>query len=635
MTTQQHEPSDMAVHEFLQLLAGWVPDEELAAVRRTLAGGQPTAAVAAAAAMVTWHHVPLVAQDMDAARSLAGKPDVLTSMRPVPRYPRLPFLFSPFGLEEGPDQGLETDELDEVMAQAAEARSAQVAGVWRTWRLPLEGFGLPDAGDEPADDAPDEDEIRPSAAIDPGHPDRAHRIYLVQVPDSVGAPGLWGELQAALAGHGDAGVEVLALNRALRPYQAAALNGSALLWYVGEKRSMTARSRRTDMTGHELLLRLAGRLSDRTLAQARQVLAAGSPGSAIDLVAGLLAVVRAPLTADELTAIRDLTGDAGALPGVRPVAEVPELRFAFSYLDGDGEVERDDLDEAVVAAAEAHSEGLVGVWRAWRYLLPEVPAPVSAAEGGAAEAYGAAQEADPDDAAAAPPPVSPSPAADYLEDPFEPYRVYIVQVEDPAMIDAVATDLLDGMPDPASAGVEVVTLGEEPPPYQQAALAESLLLWATVAAPQFAVARVFDFADPVAGPGFAPDHAIISDLAERNQLLTYLRGGHAVLTTTATMDDILDGSVGSVVPTSFRTDGEWIWTDTVEYYLSQYGLAPDAELTEHIQHQVGLGHAVPDTDTDTAVEAADFLLNPPATPDTTAVWFPDGRPADGDAADDA
>lgn len=608
-------------------------------MRRTLADGQPAAAAAAAAAMVTKHNVPLLAEDIVAARSLAGEPAVLTGVRPVAQYPQLPFLFNPFGLDEDPDQGLETDELDEVMAEAAEARSAQVAGVWRTWRSPLEGFGLPDAGDEdedrePADDEPDEDEIRPSAAIDPGHPDRAHRIYLVQVLDTAVVPGLWGELQAALTGHGDVGVEVLALKTVTRPYQAAALSGSALLWYAGEKRSMTAHSRRTDMTGHELLLRLAGRLPDRALAQARQVLAAGSPSSAIELVAGLLAVVRAPLTAGELTAIRDLTGDAGALPGVRPVAEAPELQYGFSYLDGDGEVERDDLDEAVVAAATAHSEGLTGIWRAWRYLMPEEPdLPEEPDQDGAAE-DGAAREAGPADAAAAWPLASPGLVDDYLEDPFEPYRVYIVQVDDPATIDAIAADLLGAIPDPASAGVEVITLGEEPPPYQQAALAESLLLWATVAAPEFAVARVFDFADPVSGPGFAPDHAIISDLGERDQLLTYLRGGHAVLTTTATMDDILDGSVGSVVPTSFRTDGEWIWTDTVEYYLSQYGLAPDAELSEHIQHQVGLGHAIPDIDTDTAVEAADFLLNPPAAPSTTAVWFPDGQPGGGDAADD-
>jgi hypothetical protein len=95
MSTQQHEPSDVAVHEFVQLLAGWVPDKELAAVRRTLADGQPAAAAAAAVAMVTKHKVPLRAEDIDAARLLAGEPAVLTGSRPVTKYPQLPFLFHP------------------------------------------------------------------------------------------------------------------------------------------------------------------------------------------------------------------------------------------------------------------------------------------------------------------------------------------------------------------------------------------------------------------------------------------------------------------------------------------------------------------------------------------------------------
>jgi hypothetical protein len=211
--------------------------------------------------------------------------------------------------------------------------------------------------------------------------------------------------------------------------------------------------------------------------------------------------------------------------------------------------------------------------------------------------------------------------------------VYIIQVEDDALIDPVAADVLGAIPDPVAAGVEIVSLGQEPPPYQRAALDESLLLWATVAAPEFTVARVFDFADPVTGPGFAPGHQVVTDETERERLLTYLRGGHAVLTTTATMEDILDPEAGPVVPTSFRTDGEWIWTDTVEYYLSRHGLAPDAELTTHIVAQVGLGRTVPDTDTDTAIRAADFLLHPPSEPSTTAVWFPGGAGPDDDADD--
>ncbi len=56
---------------------------------------------------------------------------------------------------------------------------------------------------------------------------------------------------------------------------------------------------------------------------------------------------------------------------------------------------------------------------------------------------------------------------------------------------------------------------------------------------------------------------------------------------------------------NFRTDGERIWTDTVEYYLTHHGIAPDAGLTAHIGAWAR-GPAVPDT----AVRAVDFLLRP-------------------------
>jgi hypothetical protein len=381
--------------------------------------------------------------------------------------------------------------------------------------------------------------------------------------------------------------------------------------------------RMSQMTAHELLLRLAGRLPDQELHQARLVAAGGAPSSAIALVAGLLSATPLQVTAEELTAIRELSGDAGALPGFSPAAEPPALRFGFSHLDEDGEIGRDELDEAVVAAAERHSDGLSGVWRVWRYHLidiPDRPDPDTPDDGETVVAQALAE-------------TSTSLAADFPIDPFTPYRVYLIQVEDEALIDAVAADALGAIPDPTVAGIEVFSLGQEPPPYQRAALDESLLLWATVAAPEFTVARVFDFADPETGPGFTPDHPRVTDEAEKDRLLAYLRGGHAVLTTTATMDDILDPDAGPVVPTSFKTDGEWIWTDTVEYYLNRHDVVPDAELTRHIAAQVGRGQLVPDTDTDTAIRAADFLLDPPSEPSTTAVWFPGGAGPDDDDAD--
>lgn len=141
--------------------------------------------------------------------------------------------------------------------------------------------------------------------------------------------------------------------------------------------------------------------------------------------------------------------------------------------------------------------------------------------------------------------------------------------------------------------------------------------------PEFQVARAFDFADPDTGPGFAPDHAVVSGHAERERLLRYLRGGAPVLISTACMHDVLDPLAGQVVPMCFRTDGEWIWTDAVEYYLERYHLAPDSRLTGHIDARCAQGHDVPDVDLGTASRAAGQLLRPAAADAPRAVWVHD------------
>jgi len=336
---------------------------------------------------------------------------------------------------------------------------------------------------------------------------------------------------------------------------------------------------RLGMTGHELLLRLAGRIPDDVLAGARRLLADGDIHEAMSGLTRWLAGEPVPLLTGELAAIRALADDPGALSGVRPVAVLPELPFAFNAVDRFGEVERDAMDDAVAAVAEGH--GVAGLWRSWRYRL------------------------DDPDAAAAIVTVDP-------DDPDQAYRVYIVQAEQASVSRALCRDLLRAVDDTGRAGTEVILLSDEPPPYQHMALAESMLLWASQSEPEFDLAAVFDFTDPVSGPGFAPDHAVVDDPDEREQRLDYLRGGALVLATTATVDDILDPAAGAVVPANFRTDGEWIWTDAVEYYLSRYGLAPDAGLDEHVRRKLSRGELVPLIDDETAGRAADFLLNPKA-----------------------
>jgi hypothetical protein len=263
------------------------------------------------------------------------------------------------------------------------------------------------------------------------------------------------------------------------------------------------------MTGHELLLRLAGRIPDRALARARRALAGGAVRPAIAELAATLAQAPVPLTADELAAIRSLAGEREALAGVHPADELPALRFDFVDLDEYGGVGRDELDEALVAAAEAHSTEITGVWRAWRYSRVDHQGAPGAAAAWPPDAE-TSQEAvasrkslaDEDCAATGGPGAAGEPRAilpvSHPAYSGPPYRVYVIEVEYPGMIQAVSADLLKAVPDSADAGVEIIPLSDEPLPYQDEALAESLLIWARK--PHFVVAG---FAGPDSGPGFA------------------------------------------------------------------------------------------------------------------------------------
>jgi hypothetical protein len=348
------------------------------------------------------------------------------------------------------------------------------------------------------------------------------------------------------------------------------------------------------MNSHELLLAMAGRVPDQALETARRRLARGGDDDAIRSLADSLARAPIPLTEAELAAIRSVTGNPAALADAPPAAAVPEPRFVFDLYDETGTEGRDSLDDTLVTVAEAYGGALSGIWRSWRY--PQL------------ELAGTDQGA----------------AVDAHFDPLSCYRVYLIQVDDPAEIPAVAAAVFGAVPAAVKAGIEIIDLAAEPLPYQEAALAESLLLWARRELPEFQVARVFDFADPRTGPGFEPDHRVIADPDEIRRLSDYLRGGAPALTTTTTMLDVLDPGSGAVVPASFRTDGAWIWTDSVAYYLDRHGLAPDPRLTRHIEAQVGRGIAVPEVEPETAIDAAHFLLRPAAAENQAAVWYPSG-----------
>lgn len=147
--------------------------------------------------------------------------------------------------------------------------------------------------------------------------------------------------------------------------------------------------------------------------------------------------------------------------------------------------------------------------------------------------------------------------------------------------------------DPAAAGetnpqVEVVPVRGDAPVYQSAARTAGRPLW-TAAAPkkEISVARVFDTVEPTSGPRFAPDRPRLTDEAERARIVAYLKAGTGLLMTMGTDEDILDPGRGAVVPMSIRTDGSWIWSDMVAYYLEEHQVAPDPGLLRHIQRADG------------------------------------------------
>ncbi|WP_306211272.1 hypothetical protein [Actinoplanes sp. RD1] len=193
----------------------------------------------------------------------------------------------------------------------------------------------------------------------------------------------------------------------------------------------------------------------------------------------------------------------------------------------------DDADQAAVRAV-AELPDAVALWRAWR-LAPEWAAAT-----------------------------------------IPPSRVYVLEANGPQAGTAATM-----MRELAAAGVqwpqvEVYRSGEDLPPYARQARNNGALLWVEQTPPPPRVARVFDVVDD-AGARFLPEHERLTgdDLAH---VARYLDAGAPVLATTARLRDEVEPERGEVVPMSYRTDGPWVWPESVHYYLVTYGFAPEPEL---------------------------------------------------------
>ncbi|WP_433511911.1 hypothetical protein ACQP2T_50360 [Nonomuraea sp. CA-143628] len=317
-----------------------------------------------------------------------------------------------------------------------------------------------------------------------------------------------------------------------------------------------------------MLLRLSGRIPDGLISEVRDRLVAEDLQSLARTVS--LAVVErgVPLTGHDADLLGSLlTGsglDAGPLTRVPRQTEepVPTWDFAPAPLsalrtgqdrigrcldltdDQDRVISDQLLDERDQAMIEllAGRPGCLGLWRAWRF--PGVGSPRSSAR-----------------------------------------RIYLVEVTprtDPSVL-ALRVQVELSERGEIHPQVETYVSGSPLPLYQRTARDWSSLLWAPDPPRPIRRAAVYDAVDAETGPRFDPGHPLLTDATLRERLTGYLMSATLIRANGIRRDDILDRSRHAVVPWNFRTDGAWIWSEALPYYLREHGLAPTGDFLDHLR----------------------------------------------------
>jgi hypothetical protein len=78
---------------------------------------------------------------------------------------------------------------------------------------------------------------------------------------------------------------------------------------------------------------------------------------------------------------------------------------------------------------------------------------------------------------------------------------------------------------------------------------------------------------------------MLDDGVEKMQIIEYLKSAVAILFTTGTAPDRYEPDAGSPVPLSVRSDGDWVWSDAITYYLERHDVAPEHDLLDHIRRR--------------------------------------------------
>ncbi|MGI8308444.1 glycohydrolase toxin TNT-related protein [Saccharopolyspora hattusasensis] len=122
----------------------------------------------------------------------------------------------------------------------------------------------------------------------------------------------------------------------------------------------------------------------------------------------------------------------------------------------------------------------------------------------------------------------------------------------------------------------------------------------------FQVANVFDDYDEQGRPVVADRQPVPAEKVAA--LRQYLENAPVVLASREDEEDQLDPERAASVPGTWHTDGAWLWPGAIAYYLTQYGVPPEAELFEHIRSR---GFQLVEVDDVTRDAAVSELLDQP------------------------
>lgn len=147
--------------------------------------------------------------------------------------------------------------------------------------------------------------------------------------------------------------------------------------------------------------------------------------------------------------------------------------------------------------------------------------------------------------------------------------------------------------------------------------------------PFFRLAKVFDGVDADGVP--IAEREPVSGV-DGPKLVEYLQRAPVVFSSRGMDTDKLSADQAPVVPMTFHTDGVWVWSAAVWFYLLRHNIPPEPALLEHIRER---GFALAQVDEPTRRAAAATLVPPPrpvppANPNTGGHAVIDGgaeRPA--------